>query len=95
MTKRHELPEEHPNPFAGKSRSAKGNPRLPMTDAEIVNLLDGTPLAREPGQNFRECVGWLVLLGAYTGARAGELCALTSDDVREKDGTGLRSPLSR
>jgi integrase len=86
LTKRHELPDEHPNPFAGKSRSAKGKLRLPMTDSEIAALLDGAPLAREPGQNFKECVGWLVLLGAYMGARAGELCELTVDDVREKDG---------
>jgi integrase len=86
LTNRHELPNEHPNAFAGKSRSAKGNPRLPMTDSEIIALLDGTPLVCSFGRNFKECVGWLVLLGAYTGARAGELCTLTSDDVREKDG---------
>jgi integrase len=86
LIKRHELPEEHRNPFAGKSRRATGKLRLPMTDSEIAALLDGAPLAREPGQNFKECVGWLVLLGAYMGARAGELCELTVDDVREKDG---------
>ena len=40
----------------------------------------------EQAKTFKEAVGWLVMLGAYTGARAGELCELTVDDVRETDG---------
>ena len=93
LIKRHELPEEHRNPFAGKSRSIKnwngdggqGGGYLPMSDSEIAALLKDAMLGRDFGQNFNACIGWLVLIGAFTGARAGELCALTKDDVREKD----------
>jgi integrase len=94
LVRRHELPENHQNPFAGKSRKVKnqtadngeGGSYLPMSDGEIADLLKGAPLAREFGQNFNACIGWLIALGAYTGARAGELCELTKDDVQEKDG---------
>ena len=94
LIRRHELPENHQNPFAGKSRKVKnqtaengdGGSYLPMSDSEIAELLKGAPLARSFGQNFKECVGWLVALGAYTGARESELCALAKDDVRKKDG---------
>ena len=41
----------------------------------------------EQAKTFKEAVGWLIMLAIYTGARAGELCALTVDDVMEKDGT--------
>ena len=87
LIRRHELPEEHKNPFAGKSRSIKtNNGYLPMTATEIATLLNGATFGQEPGKNFKECVGWLVLLGAFTGSRAGELCALTREDIREKNG---------
>ena len=56
-----------------------------MSDSEIAALLKDAMLGRDFGQNFNACIGWLVLIGAFTGARAGELCALTKDDVREKD----------
>ncbi len=86
LIRRHELPEEHRNPFDRKSRKVKADGYEPMSDIEIATLLHGEPLARSFGRNFGECIGWLVALGAYTGARAGELCALTKDDVRKKDG---------
>ena len=41
----------------------------------------------EQAKTFKEAVGWLIMLAIYTGARAGELTALTIDDVLEKDGT--------
>ncbi len=57
MTKRHELPEEHSNPFAGKNRSLKGvngqgSSYLPMTGVEIAALLEGTSLSPDTGKNF-------------------------------------------
>jgi len=41
----------------------------------------------EQAKTFKGAVGWLVMLAIYTGAREGELCALTVNDVMEKDGT--------
>jgi integrase len=86
LIRRHEVPEEHRNPFDRKSRKVKTNGFEPMTDSEIAALLKDAPMVRSFGRNFQECIGWLVALGAYTGARAGELCALTKDDVHKKDG---------
>lgn len=91
---RHELPEEHRNPFEKKSRkvvtqtadSGNGGSYLPMSNDEIAKLLKGATLAKRFGRNFKECIGWLVALGAYTGGRADELCSLIKDDVRERNG---------
>ena len=84
---RHELPEEHRNPFDRKSRRVKSDGYEPATDGEIAALLAGAHLPTEQAKTFKEAVGWLVMLAIYTGAREGELCALTVDDVMEKDGT--------
>lgn len=92
LIEREELPHDHRNPFAGKSRPVElvehggdAETYLPMTDGEIAALVKGSGLVREHATNFGAAIGWLVLLGAYTGARAGELCELIVDDVREKD----------
>lgn len=86
LIRRHELSEDHRNPFDKKSRKVKTDGYEPMTDSEVAALLKDAPLAHSFGRYFQDCIGWLVALGAYTGARAGELCALTKDDVQKKDG---------
>jgi len=87
LTKRHELPEGFANPFAGKSRSTKPKvKRRAMTDHEIASLVGDAPLAREQAKRFRDAVPWLVLVAAYSGLRAGELCSLTPADIEQHDG---------
>lgn len=85
------LPEDHRNPFDRKQipkhKNADSTGYLPMTDSEVKALVAGAgELPREPAKNFVQGVGWLVMVAAYTGLRAGELCALTADDVRSRNG---------
>ena len=88
LVKREELPFDHRNPFAGKSRSTAGDERgyEPMKNSEITTLLGGTTLSRKPSRKFKDQIGWLLALGAFTGARAGELCALGKGDILKQEG---------
>lgn len=84
------LPLEHSNPFAETHRKRGDDDEtgtyLPMRDEEIAALLKAAPLATDRANTFADAVGWLVALAAYTGARAGELMALTTTEVCRKDG---------
>jgi len=80
------------NPTAGKSvrpgEDDSDTAWSPFTDAEIGRLLDGLTLPEEPARNFAEGIVWAILIGAYSGMRAGEIGDLTGVDVDAwEDGT--------
>lgn len=66
------------------------NKRRPWTDAELLKLF-GSPvhtaytLPRD-AKAGHDAAYWVPLLGLFTGARLGELCLLTPDDVQTVEG---------
>lgn len=87
-----QLPKGAENPFAGtsrkkpKGRAARARSYRPVTGPEIGQLLNAVPLVEEPAQTWREAMGWLIALGAYTGCRQAELATLDRADVVEHEG---------
>jgi integrase len=77
---------DHPNPFTQTHRKAGDDTYQSMRDEEIAALVKAATLATDRAVTFNDAVGWLVALAAYTGARAGELLALTKADVLRKGG---------
>jgi integrase len=37
-------------------------------------------------KGYREALGWIIAIAAFSGMREGEILALTADDVRKEDG---------
>lgn len=66
------------------------NKRRPWSDAELVKLFGSTvhtayALPRD-AKAGHDAAYWVPLLGLFTGARLGELCQLTPDDVHTTEG---------
>ncbi len=66
------------------------NRRRPVTNDELVTLFT-TPLHTsydipKATQGGKDAAYWLPLLGAYTGARLGELCQLKAIDIQTVEG---------
>lgn len=71
-------------------RSKTTNKRRPVQEAELVKLFGSEvhtayKLPRD-AKAGRDAAYWVPLLGLFTGARLGELCQLTPDDVQTIEG---------
>lgn len=69
------------------------SPRRAVTNAELETLFT-TPLHTrydlpKAAHGGRDAAYWLPLLGAYTGARLGELCQLRAVDIQTIDGIAV------
>lgn len=72
-------------------KSKTTNKRRAITDEEMAKLF-GSPLHTryelpKNAKAGRDAAYWIPLIGAFTGARLGELCQLRTADVQTVDGT--------
>jgi integrase len=84
------VPDDVPwsDPFSKMRLRADASERDAFTIAEL-NMLFASPIftnGERPKPGRGEAAFWLPLLGLYTGARRGELAALTVKDVQKIDG---------
>ena len=77
------------NPFDGQRRKVVGESYAAFTNAEIKTLLAAFPREIKPKRHTPEtALGWVALIGAYTGMRLEEICQLTVSDVQTRGSNG-------
>jgi integrase len=77
------------NPFDGQKVKAVGESYQPFTEDELHTLFAALPREIKPAKHTPEtALPWVVLIGAYTGARLEEISQLSAADVRKVSANG-------
>lgn len=70
-----------------RSKSKPRYVRGIFTDKEVCNIFDGLNFETNPRQHkHQNAFPWIVVLGAYTGARLEDICGLKVSDIQQDDG---------
>jgi integrase len=85
--RRGRFPADRASPFEQQKLDVEAQHYEPFTAEEITKLFATVKTDPRPSEHtVHTALPWVMLIGAYTGARLEEICQLRVDNIQERDG---------